>query len=330
MQANIHDAVNPSEGHMGKLGQKILGTILAFASMSALAAPIPSTVGVGAATGTLDCAMTSDGKCIWKSSTASGYETVGSNTTTPISGASSASDVRGVAKAWGEANFDSYLPSLHAYASSNGAYVANFSALAGKAVGSGQPGIVYTGAGAGIADANVWAVQGYRYTGQTPFQLTVTGVLDSQFSSNGQQGSLGHSGFRLSIFDANAYVFDPGQNSLAYSPTFCPLMNNPSRFCSGAPQVFAHGSDSLFDTGTVSLTVGHFVNPGDEFFVGAFLDASVCCGLTADSSHTLNLAFNDFSMLESIPVPGVVPEPASVFVFMSGLALLGMRRRKAS
>jgi hypothetical protein len=299
--------------------------LLLLSSATVAAAPIATTVGVGAATGTLDCARTTDGNCAWKSTSPTGYDSEGRLSSTPLSGASSVSDARGTASAWGEANFSSYLPSLHAYARSNGAYTSDFSSLAGTRSG---PSGTYTGAGSGVADANVWAVQGYQYTGTSPFELTVTAVLDSQFSASGDNGKIGHSGFRVSIFDARGYVFDPNQDSLDFSTSLCPLFNGPSRFCAGSPTVFAYASDTQYDTGSISVTVSYTFNPGDKFFVGAFLDASVCCGLTADSSHTLNLAFNDFTQLESIPVPGVVPEPGSVVAFVTGLLLLAGRRRK--
>lgn len=310
---------------MNKFIPSSVCAVLLASSAAVSAAPIATTVGVGAATGTLDCARTTDGNCVWKSTSQTGYDSEGRLSSTPLSGASSVSDARGTASAWGEANFSSYLPSLHAYARSNGAYTSDFSSLAGVRSG---PAATYTGAGSGVADANVWAVQGYRYTGTSPFELTVTAVLDSQFSANGDNGKIGHSGFRVSIFDAQGYVFDPNQDSLDFSTSLCPLFNGPSRFCAGSPSVFAYASDTQYDTGSISVTVSYTFNPGDKFFVGAFLDASVCCGLTADSSHTLNLAFNDFTQLESIPVPGVIPEPGSVIAFTTGLLLLAGRRRK--
>lgn len=310
---------------MNKFLARTAYALLLLSSASVAAAPIATTVGVGAATGTLDCARTTDGNCVWKSTSPTGYDSEGRLTSTPLSGASSVTDARGTASAWGEANFSTYLPSLHAYARSNGAYTSDFSSLAGTRSG---PAATYTGAGSSVADANVWAVQGYQYTGASPFELTVTAVLDSEFSADGNNGKIGHSGFRVSIFDARGYVFDPNEGIVGYSPSLCPFFNSPSRFCPGGPTVFAHASDTLYDTGSISVTVSYTFNPGDKFFVGAFLDASVCCGLTADSAHTLNLAFNDFTQLESIPVPGVVPEPGSVVAFTTGLLLLAGRRRK--
>lgn len=315
---------------MKKRVMRIAGGVLMMISSAVMATPTVTNVGVGAATGTVDCARTNNGGCAWLND----YATTGLSTHTAISGSSSVSDVRGSASAWGEANLTSYLPSLHAYATSNGAYTSDFSSLAGTRYRVGTPDILFTGAGSGIADANVWAVQGYEYTGSTPFDLTITGTLDSIFSSSGAQGKIGHAGFLLSVFSTDGYVFDPNDTSLASdSSTICPLFGRPSSVCAGGPTVYDSGRTSFSETGALSLTVGHRLNTGDKFYVGVFMDANVCCGLTADSSHTLNLAFNDFTQLASIPVAGVaavVPEPHSAFLFMTGLALLAACLRKRS
>ena len=66
-------------------------------------------------------------------------------------------------------------------------------------------------------------------------------------------------------------------------------------------------------------------NTGKEFFVSAFLDASVCCGQTVDSSHTLELQFNDASSLISRAVPNIVtaaPEPSMIALMAIGVMLL--------
>ncbi len=314
--------------------QLILGTISALlfiTSCAALATPMPTTVGVMTAAGTLDCAKTTDGNCAWASSNPSGYDTRGSTTNSLLSSTSNVTDVRGTAISSGEANLNSYLPTLHAYASSNGNWSPDFSSLAGRRYKIGPPPVYYTGAGAAIADADVWAVQGYLYTGATPFALTVTATLNSTFSESGMLGKVGHSAFALSIFDTQGYVFDQdywGGHSLT---TICPILGNLSSICPrGGQTIYDSTRGALFDTGTLSKTVAHIVNPGDRFFVGAFLDASVCCGKTVDTSHTLDLAFNDFSQLQSIDVPGVVPEPKTLLLFLLGLALAGLNVRTNS
>ena len=312
--------------------KQVLGSMSAFLLMTstlAFAAPAPLTVGVMTSSGTLNCAKTTDGRCIWASKNPSGYDTKGSTTHDLLSGSSTAIDARGTAIASAEADLTSYLPTLHAYASSNGSWAPDFSALAGKVWRAGPPAIYYTGQGAAIADANAFAVQGYQYTGASAFELTITGTLDSIFSANGMLGKTGHSGFSLSIFDTQGYLFNPDWYSPTSAATTCPILGNPANICpAGGPAVYDSDKGFLYDTGTISLTISHIVNPGDKFFVGAFLDADVCCGGTVDSSHTLKLRFNDFTQLDSIAVPGVIPEPKSLLLLLAGLVLMpvGLRR----
>lgn len=306
-----------------------IGAVFLMASAAAFAAPIPATVGVMTSAGTLDCAKTSDGGCSWRSADPSGYDTKGSTTRNLLSSTSSASDARGTATSSGQANLQTYLPTLHAYASSNGSWTPDFSALAGTIDRVGPPPVYFTGAGAAIADANVWVVQGYQYIGASPFALSVTATLDSIFSGSGEQGKVGHSGFSLSIFDTAGYVFNADYYAPTALLTTCPIMGNANNFCrTHGAAVFDNARGSLYDTGSLSKTVSHIFNPGDKFFVGAFLDASVCCGKTVDSSHTLSLAFNDFSQLASIDVPGVVPEPKTLLLLLTGLAAMLLLNRR--
>lgn len=311
-----------------------LGTISAFlfiVSTAAFANPAPTSVGVVTSAGTVDCAKTNDGRCLWRSGTASGYNTIGSTTYGPLNGSSSATDGRGTAVSWGQADMTSYLPSLHAYASSNGSWAPDFSALAGMVIKAGPPPVYYTGEGAAVADANVWAAQGYQYMGATPFALSVTATLNSIFSASGELGKVGHSTFILSIFSAEGYVFDQnywGPNALK---TFCPIIGNLSGVCpAGGQTIYDTTKGALYDSGELTQTVMHIVNPGEKFFIGAFMDASVCCGKTVDSSHSLHLKFNDFSQLDSIDVPGVVPEPRTLLLLLTGLALMALRVRSAA
>jgi hypothetical protein len=312
-----------------KLG--IISALLFIVSGAAFATPAPTTVGVVTSAGTLDCAKTSDGRCLWRSGTPSGYNTIGSTTYGPLSGSSAATDGRGTAISWGEADMASYLPSLHAYASSNGSWSPDFSALAGTVIKAGPPPVYYTGDGASVADANVWAAQGYQYMGATPFALSVTATLDSIFSASGDRGKVGHSTFILSIFSAEGYIFDQnywGPNALR---TLCPIIGNLSGVCpAGGQIIYDTTQGALNDSGALTQTVTHIIHPGDKFFIGAFMDASVCCGQTVDSSHSLHLSFNDFSQLASIDVPGVVPEPRTVLLLLTGLALMAWRIRPAT
>lgn len=235
----------------------------------------------------------------------------------PTSASSLSQDARGKAAASAEISGTSYLPSLHAYARSDQEY----GPVAGAPYG-----------GSTRADANVWGVQGYQYVGDTPFLLTISATLDSTFSRPDSDSQGNHSSFMLSIFDTAGYSF--GYNRLdATTPELCPIvMSAPhSQFCQGMPTVYARDAHSLRDSGTVTGKVEYLLQPGQDFYVGAVLDASVCCGATVDSSHTLTLAFNDATLLVSRPVAGVVPEPATTWLMlgaaMAGLGVRAARRR---
>jgi hypothetical protein len=307
---------------------KLVPTVLVVASALinvsiAQAAPTLINAGLNGYSGTLDCRYRTNGQCDWASTNPTGYDMLGTTTLTSTSAASQVVDpLRGTASSSANLSASSYLPELHAVASSNGAY--------SPSLGNANPAI-YTGEWSSIADANIWGVQAYQYDGLTPFDLTVTATLDSIFSASGQNGKIGHSGFHVSIFDAAGYSFTYDGLDI----DTCPIRGATARQCAGGPQVYAHNFAGLYDTGSVSVTLHHTVNTGDRFYVGAFLDASVCCGETADSSHTLQMAFNDFSQLSSFAVAGVVapaaavPEPTSILLMATGIGgLIAARRRR--
>ncbi len=203
------------------------------------------------------------------------------------------------------------MPTLHAYAYTNPAT---------SVVASGPYGASV------FADANVWGVQGYRYTGATPFLLTLTATLDSVFTQANPELELNHSGFRVSIFDIEGYEFGyfTDYGSRVAAPELCPLiMASPGGLCPTMPTVHAFERKLLLGTGSVSATLSYLVQPGQAFYVGAFLDAGACCGSTVDSSHTLNLAFNDFTQLDSVAVTiAEVPEPSSTLLAVLALVML--------
>jgi hypothetical protein len=298
---------------------KALRTILLLPVLlsAALAQATPTLInaGINGYSGTVDCRFQINGGCRWSGALASGYSVDGSVSHTPTSATSLVVDpLRGTASSTGYMSATSYLPELHAYASSNGSY--------SPQLGNSDP-TRYTGVWSAFADANIWGVQGYQYDGADPFELTVTATLESIFSASGDMGKIGHSAFRIGIFDANGYQFTYSGQDL------CPLY--PGTFgCAGTPVPFSTGTDILYDTGSASVTLTHTVNTGDRFYVAASLDADVCCGQTVDSSHTLKMAFNDFSQLSSIPVAGVaaaVPEPGNALLLMTGLGILAARGR---
>lgn len=302
--------------------KKILTGLCLIASAFSLspvasATPTLQSFGVSGVTGVYNCPYNSTGtECNWSEFTYAWGTTVH----TPTSASSIASDARGMASVSGEISPTSYLPTLHAYAYSNPAF-------------AGTPGLPY--GGSSRADANVWGVQGYTYTGTTPFLLTLTATLDAVFSSPDRDLLDNHSGFRVSLFDTAGYawaysVTDPGADGSEGCPILSPTSTAPE--CADMPEVYAFDHQELTDTGTISATLSYLLMPGQSFFVGAFLDASVCCGETVDSRNTLEMVFNDASMLTSYAVPGAlvpVPEPATLPAALLGLVLLlGLRRAR--
>jgi hypothetical protein len=295
------------------LAPALLGAALAHAT------PTLINAGINGFSGTVDCRVRTTGTCTWNGALPSGYSMDGSVARTPTSATTLVVDpLRGTASSAGYMNATSYLPELHAYASSNSAY--------SPSLGNSDPSR-YTGVWSAFADANIWGVQGYQYNGVDPFELTVTAKLDSIFSADGKNGRIGHSGFRIGIFDANGYLFDYGDDDM------CPLFTDVGG-CIGTKPAFDVGAATLYDTGSMSVTISHRVNSGDRFYVGATLDANVCCGQAVDSSHTLQMAFNDFRQLSSIPVAGVaaaaVPEPGSALSMVTGLGIMALcvKRRR--
>ena len=287
-------------------------SLLLFSHVSA--APTLQAFGVNGSTAVFDCAWNqAHTACPWTGFT----NYTGTTNASATSVTSVDKDVRGEARVSGEISATSYLPTLHAFARSN-------------PLSSGALGTPY--GGSARADANVWGVQGYKYVGDTPFLLTVSATLDSIFSRPDSDRQGNHSGFNVSIFDVSGYAFAYNSLDAEYSPEVCPLfLAAPAHgYCAGMPTVYAFDRQILRDSGTVNSTISYLLTPGKEFYVGAFLDASVCCGAMVDSSHTLQLQFNDASLLDSRLVPGLVaavPEPNSILLMAMGLAVFFWSRR---
>lgn len=74
-------------------------------------------------------------------------------------------------------------------------------------------------------------------------------------------------------------------------------------------------------TGSISFTL----NPGDEFFVWAGLNAGGIRDGYGDAFSTLSMSFSDAAGI----TPNIIPVPAAVWLFGSGLiGLIGIARRK--
>lgn len=292
--------------------------MLVVVSCAAHATPTFINAGLNGYSGMADCAYRVSGGCAWFGGPLNAYNTYSAPVRTATSATSYLLDpLRGVASSAAYASPSTYLPELHAYASSNGTYAPDLGTL--------NP-AMYTGGGSAFADANTWGVQGYRYDGATVFDLAVTITLDSIFSVDGQNGGIGHSAFMAAIFGIDGYDFERDGACATYvTQASCPTVN-----------VLARTFGGLTNTGTTTAILHYLLNPGDMFYVGAFLDANVCCGGTVDSSHTLRMTFNDASMLSSVAVAGVLPlaadvdEPGGAELLLTGLVLVALivKRRR--
>jgi len=260
--------------------------------------PISTSFGIDAMTGTGPCNWNADHtRCRWGIATYNGTRTV-----SETDALSTVTDGNGTAYAYGQIDPGSYLPELHAFAA---------------------------GSENGMADANVWGVQGYRYLGTEPFLLELTITFESLFNvGSGSPRFEYHSQFYVSIFDTTEYLFSYINADFTNGGTLCPILQRGGPECENSPEVFASSHEVLRASGIVTLTISRLLNSGDEFFVGAFLDATACCAATVDSSHTLRMSFNDYTQLGNIRVPGSVPEPAGLALLSLGLlAAAGGRRR---
>ncbi|MDQ2821725.1 MAG: hypothetical protein M3Y65_15255 [Pseudomonadota bacterium] len=297
--------------------------LMALFAGGAKATPAFVNAGLGGYSASYNCRYLVAGGCNGASNSPTGYNMMGSANYTSTSATSSLHDtVRGAsAHTAAYASPTSYLPELHAYASSDGTY--------SPALGNINPSL-YTGEWSAFADANTWGVQGYQYDGATPFDLVINIRLNSIFSADLSSSlRLGHSAFQIAIFSIEGYDFN--------RDTFCPMNAAASYACPGV-RIYARTEDTLHNTGTVETTLHYLVAQGARFYVGAFLDANVCCGQTVDSSHTLRMAFNDPSLLSSIAVAGVLPldaevdEPGGMALLVAGLGLIALiiNRRRAN
>jgi hypothetical protein len=217
----------------------------------------------------------------------------------------------GTSSVGGQFNNMHYLPTLGAYANSSGVP---------PSIPNPNP-ARYTGKTDTISDANIFAIARYRYNGPYTTQLSLSALLETEIYLPNKDARLGHSMMRIGVFDDNHYDYSVDG--------ICPLISN-SLGCHSRIVPISQLDISLSSTGRRTLEILYTVAPGQEFYVGAFLDASVCCSGLVDSSHTMTMQFSDTTYLELLAIPGapisaVDEPPASMLVGIGLLFLLLIR-----
>lgn len=169
------------------------------------------------------------------------------------------------------------------------------------------------------ADANAVGMLGYSYTGATATTISLDIVLEGDRGGTVDPfDAWVNSNVAVVLGDVNDFVTDyatfiyevvpgtPGLSVLGES--------NLGLDLNAGPQVL---------TGSISFTL----NPGDEFFVWAGLNAGGIRDGYGDAFTTLSMAFSDNTGI----TPSIVPVPAAVWLFGSGLlGLVGVARKKAA
>ena len=167
-------------------------------------------------------------------------------------------------------------------------------------------------AGDGIATA----VQGYTYMGEAAQDFSIlvslSGAIDEPNSSS--EGSI----------EGRAAV---------YRHANAPFGTNYSSFI--LEEIALSGdllaNDQLFLTTSIDLstaTLDFTLNPGDEVYVWMQLETKSERGAIVDALNTFSMTFaaGDTATLQAT----VVPEPASMWLFWSGLLTLGFANRRSS
>ena len=222
----------------------------------------------------------------------------------------------GAAHVGGQFNDLNYLPKLGAYAY---AYAYGIP----PQINNPDPS-KYTGQTGTMMDANIWSVARYRYNGSSPNQLSLRAALDTEIHLPEDNPLLGHSLMRIGVFTSNDYNYS--------IDGICPIGGFTG--CSTNSTNLGNLSVSLSSTDRWILEILYDVLPGQEFYVGAMLDANVCCNGVVNSSRTMTMQFSDTTNLELLSVAGApinaVDEPPTVLLAAIGLILLISIRKKSS
>jgi hypothetical protein len=169
------------------------------------------------------------------------------------------------------------------------------------------------------AQAVAWGVQGYRNAGAGTLSSTLQLRLSADLSgSNDIQAS-------IYMFQEENFQFskDPGtilfESSSQLWPGFEPFANNPSP--SGFDVMIRNHSGPVNELREFDFTV----DPGDGFYIWAYLVATADLPGEVDAFSTLTASFTNTEGLEPA---AVVPEPATLALLMPAVIVILVRARR--
>jgi hypothetical protein len=169
-----------------------------------------------------------------------------------------------------------------------------------------------------LAGSSAVGMLGYTYSGATATTISLDIALDGERGGTAVQlDAWVNSNVAIILGDVNDFVTD--------YPTFIfevvPL--TPGLSILGESNL---SLDPITGPQTKNGSIDFTLNPGDEFFVWAGLEAGGVRNGFGDAFNTLSMSFSDDTGITT----SVVPVPAAVWLFGSGLiGLIGIARRKA-
>jgi hypothetical protein len=166
-------------------------------------------------------------------------------------------------------------------------------------------------------NTNAVGMLGYTYSGASATTISLDIVLDGERGgTTNPSDAWVRSDVAVILGDVNDFVTD--------YPTFI------FEVVPGTPGLSVLGESNMsldLNAGqqTKNGSIGFTLNPGDEFFVWAGLEAGGIRNGFGDAFNTLSMSFSDDTGISA----SVIPVPAAVWLFGSGLiGLIGIARRK--